>query len=123
MKECRTCGKDHDQLAAQGVHPRHPFNDGSLPSSATFGVKGPDGRRTGLPTGNGNGAPEVHVVEWPFDPVLRQALITKGVLTVDDLREAEQTILAVTAQFGGRIDNDQSQPVAGEPGLAQPGVQ
>lgn len=36
---------------------------------------------------------------FPFDPVLRQALIDKGVLTVDDLRDAEAKIVAVTGQF------------------------
>jgi hypothetical protein len=110
-KECRTCGRDHAELVAAGVSPRHPFNDGSLPSSATFGTKGPDGRRT-APSGGTEPVPEVHVVEWPFDPVLRQALITKGVVTVEDLREAEQTILAVTAQFGGRIDDKPNGAVA-----------
>jgi hypothetical protein len=111
VSKCVTCGKDHEELAAAGVNPRHPFNDGSLPSSATFGVKGPDGRRIG-PSGGKEPQPEVQVVDWPFDPVLRQALITKGVLTVEDLREAEQTILAVTAQFGGRIDDKPNGPVA-----------
>lgn len=36
---------------------------------------------------------------YPFDPVLRQALIDKGVLTPDDLRNAEAKILVVSGQF------------------------
>jgi hypothetical protein len=35
----------------------------------------------------------------PFDPVLRQALIDKGVLTPDDLRDAEAKIMVITGQF------------------------
>jgi hypothetical protein len=35
----------------------------------------------------------------PFDPVLRQALIDKGLLTVDDLRDAETKVLMVSGQF------------------------
>lgn len=34
----------------------------------------------------------------PFDPVLRQALLDKGILTVQDLRDAEEKVLAVLAQ-------------------------
>lgn len=42
---------------------------------------------------------EVKVQQWPFDPVLRQALIDKGILTPDDLRDAEAKLRAVTAQL------------------------
>lgn len=41
--------------------------------------------------------PETRPAEWPFDPVLRQALIDKGVLTPDDLMNAENKIRAVTS--------------------------
>jgi len=44
---------------------------------------------------------EVRQVTMPFDPVLRQALITKGILTPQDLRDAEEQIRAVTAQLMG----------------------
>jgi len=43
----------------------------------------------------------VAVSAWPFDPVLRQALIDKGVLTPQDLRDAEQKIRAVTSATMG----------------------
>lgn len=36
---------------------------------------------------------------WPFDPVLRQALIDKGVLTPDDLRDAERKIHEMSVVF------------------------
>jgi hypothetical protein len=42
-------------------------------------------------------------VPGPFDPVLRMALIDKGIITPDDLRTAEEkihaTTIAVTRQF------------------------
>jgi hypothetical protein len=43
--------------------------------------------------------PAVSVVRGPHDPVLRQALIDKGVLTPDDLRNAEAKIAVVTGEF------------------------
>jgi hypothetical protein len=43
------------------------------------------------------------VVRGPFDPVLRQALIDKGVLTVDDLRNAEAKILVVSGEFHAAV--------------------
>jgi hypothetical protein len=41
------------------------------------------------------------VSAWPFDPVLRQALIDKGVLVPQDLRDAEEKIRAVTSATMG----------------------
>lgn len=38
-------------------------------------------------------------MRYPFDPVLRLALINKGVITSDDLRNAELTIQATTGQM------------------------
>jgi hypothetical protein len=98
-KMCWTCGKSHEQLAREGVIPKHPFNDGSIPASETFGKRLASGDRT--PPGGGPITPMETVVEaqWPWDPVLRQALINKGVLTPDDLQKAEAQIRAVTNQF------------------------
>jgi len=72
---CRTCNRVH---GVDGYNPRHPFN-GLHPSEPA----------------------EVRPVpkRWPFDPVLRQALIDKGVLTPDDLRNAEIKITVVTGVF------------------------
>lgn len=95
-KMCWTCGKSHEQLAREGVIPRHPFNDGTMGASETFGKRLPDGSRT--PAGGEVGVAAAETT-WPFDPVLRQALIDKGVLTPEDLRDAEAKIRAVTAQF------------------------
>ena len=106
LKNCKTCGRDADWHVANT--PRHPFNDGTVPGSETFGVKLPGGGRG--PVGTPEERPELTLAaaspQWPFDPVLRQALIDKGVLTPDDLSEAERKIRAVTAQFiqGGDIN-------------------
>jgi hypothetical protein len=49
-------------------------------------------------------AAQAAVSPWPFDPVLRQALIDKGVLTPQDLRDAEDKIRAVTSATMGAPD-------------------
>lgn len=91
---CLTCGKPRTE------HPfRHPFNSGELSGMAVLGVSpGPDGRQVPATVD------EVEVVEqpWPFDPVLRQALVDKGLLTADDLRAAERKIRDMSAIFNGR---------------------
>lgn len=100
---CETCG---NPLEGHEVF-KHPFNDGSLPPSATFGKRRADGSRGPSPVSqNGSEGALGPVAEplsapWPFDPVLRQALINKGVLTPDDLRDAEAQIKAVTAAVMG----------------------
>lgn len=97
---CTTCGNSHEWH--QEYKPRHPFNDGSVPTSATFGRRTPDGgRRTGSGPQRGSEGPQ-HVdpiAVAPFDPVLRQALIDRGVVTPEDLSQAEDKIRAITAQF------------------------
>ncbi len=71
---CSVCQKPHPW--PDGTMPRHPFN----------GIQAPE-------------APSAPA--HPFDPVLRQALIDKGVLTPDDLRQAEAKINVIT----GRVLN------------------
>lgn len=91
---CTTCGQPHPW--SDGTTPKHPFNDGSLTSTEVFGKRLADGTYVNPTTPE---ALQSQVIEqaWPFDPVLRQALIDKGVLTVDDLKAAEQKIRAVTS--------------------------
>lgn len=91
---CHTCG----QTRAWHHHnqPRHAFNNGELPASDTFGKRLPDGTRV---TPSATEPVVVTESPWPFDPVLRQALINKGLLTPEDLVAAERTIRAVTATF------------------------
>lgn len=95
-EKCTTCNRSHSE---PGYAPRHPFNDGTLPVSATFGTK----TRRDQPK---DGSVEVRAVQWPFDPVLRQALIDKGILTPQDLHDAEEKIKAVTAQWHQGGSND-----------------
>lgn len=94
--ECRTCGK------TRGWHrehrPMHPFNDGQAGATAFLGNKN---RRGSTGTGdNGNDAQRgSQAAPWPFDPVLRQALMDAGLITPEMLRDAENKIRAVTSQF------------------------
>lgn len=92
--KCHTCS--NSWLWHQTTEVRHRFNDGTMGAAETFGKKLPDGGRT-PPTGTQ--PVTVEAVRWPFDPVLRQALIDKGVITPDDLTKAEATIRAVTDNF------------------------
>jgi len=41
-------------------------------------------------------SPGVGISAYPFDPVLRQALVDKGILTPQDLRDAQEKIEAIT---------------------------
>jgi hypothetical protein len=91
---CKTCG---NTIGWHSEHPqvRHVFNDGSVPFKTTFGARTPrDDRKTAQQASEATARPA-----WPFDPVLRQALIDKGVLTPEDLISAEQKILTITGQF------------------------
>lgn len=42
--------------------------------------------------------------QFPSDPVLRQALINKGILTVKDLEEAEEHIQVISAGFAASVN-------------------
>jgi hypothetical protein len=89
---CKTCGRAH----TPGYNPQHPFNNGSRSGKDVFFAAVED-------------AVAVEQTSMPFDPVLRQALIDKGVLTVEDLRNAEAKIRAVTGVFNERrtrLDDD-----------------
>jgi hypothetical protein len=47
--------------------------------------------------------PQLKQSSMPFDPVLRQALVDKGVLTVEDLRAAEEKIRAISGMFNQEV--------------------
>ena len=91
--QCKTCG--NTRIWHENNDTRHTFNDGSVPFKTTFGVRN---RRTDGKSPE-DGSEPVSRPAWPFDPVLRQALIDKGVLTPQDLKDAEEKILFVTGQF------------------------
>lgn len=95
LDRCRACS--HTRLWHDNNTPRHPFDDGTG-STAFLGAK--DRLRDERGGDNGNGAPRgAQAAQWPFDPILRQALIDKGILTPEDLRAAEEKIRAVTSSF------------------------
>lgn len=52
-----------------------------------------------VPEERSENAPGVEMLQIPFDPVLRQALIMKGILTVEDLHNAEEMIRVTTQMF------------------------
>lgn len=93
---CHTCG--NSRAWHQHHETQHVFNDGSVSHQATFGRRRADGSREPLQTSQ-QPAETAGEQRWPFDPVLRQALINKEVITPEDLRSAEEQIRAVTAVF------------------------
>lgn len=102
LDRCHTC--QHTRLWHDNNKPIHPFNNGE--TGATAFLKRKDQR----------GAPEVTQIAqrgMPFDPVLRQTLINKGVISVDDLRAAEEQIRAVTVQFLGGANGQSTEEVRG----------
>lgn len=94
---CKTCG--NTWAWHMNNQTQHPFNDGTIPTSQTFGKRLPDGTRSAPGTASQGETTAVSEAPWPFDPVLRQALIDKGVLVPEDLTAAEAKIRAVTNQF------------------------
>lgn len=88
-RDCQTCGRpevDH----ANSIHPYAP--PGTTPARNVFA--------------KGRGEPSS--VKMPFDPVLRQALLDKGILTPQDIKDAEKKIDAIVQ--GGAGDGDGPQP-------------
>jgi hypothetical protein len=93
--ECEVCGKPHPW--PDGTTPKHPFN-GVSDSKAWLGNRNRADAGKSASRGS-DGAVRVATDGWPFDPVLRQALIDKGVLTPDDLRAAETKIQEMSVIF------------------------
>jgi hypothetical protein len=101
--ECQTCKQSYRWHLDN--KPVHPFNTGAAGVRTLFQKRGDrDPQRGGKTPQDSSQTPEP--TAWPFDPVLRQALIDKGVLTPDDLANAKAKIEAVTAQMmtGGRLN-------------------
>jgi hypothetical protein len=101
---CETCKNPklwHDSQPEGAI--RHPFNPGNLPASATFGKRDQRGKDPRAGTVQAQPAS----VPFPFDPVLRMALIRKGVITPDDLRDAELAIQATTGQMIAEAERGQ----------------
>lgn len=82
---CTMCGKTLGNH--QGM--RHPYSPEGVEWGMSVQV---NDKPTELPAG-------MRAISSPFDPILRQALIDKGVITPDDLLNAEAKIKAVTNDF------------------------
>lgn len=76
---CPTCGQTREWHEAN--NPRHSFG----------GKLGQTPMR-----------PQVKAAPWPFDPVLRQALVDKGIITPEDLTAAEAKIRAISGMVSGQ---------------------
>jgi hypothetical protein len=90
---CEACNRVH---GVDGYNPRHQFR----PAGTSLG---PLNKPAQTPSGYDEARQSVVEQGFPFDPVLRQALIDKGVLTPDDLRNAEAKIMVTTGQFQSAI--------------------
>jgi hypothetical protein len=94
---CTMCGTSRDNHAGR----RHTFTPvGTRVDTAQFGPNRAERAREGDDT------PRRHQTAWGTsqappamgDPVLRQALVDKGILTPDDLMAAAEKISAITGQ-------------------------
>lgn len=93
---CQVCHRPEE-----GHNARHPFiGPGDALNSEFFAKKENDSLIS--PSGNMSG-PVVQSSHMPIDPVLRTALINKGILTMQDLEEADAFIRAV----GGALNGNQ----------------
>lgn len=92
---CQTC--DNSRAWHEANKPMHPFNDGQAGATAFLGRR--DQRREPGPQRGSEAARLSQRAAYPIDPVLRQALVDKGVLTPQDLKDAEDKIQAITGLF------------------------
>lgn len=88
---CATCG---NTLAWHNENsPIHPFNTGQAGAQAFLGPRR-DRDHQSRPKTSQDGAQTPPTVVWPTDPVLRVALMNAGVITADNLRDAENQLRA-----------------------------
>jgi hypothetical protein len=73
-KTCRMCGQS--QQWHLDMNPRHPFTPRDGASSPTLTVM--------------DDSPVIRQMDTPFDPVLRLALVNAGVITAEQLSQAEK---------------------------------
>lgn len=123
---CEICARPfsptHD-ANAPGFTSRHTFAPaGSRVDVSQFGPKRSERDDRGRDRGARHpGA--YSASQQPFDPVLRKALIDKGVITVEDLdnasREIQAFTQAVTGGYDARTGTRTIRPDAPEPGVHQ----
>lgn len=102
---CSLCSVPRDAHGGR----RHPFTSpGTEPSTSWLGP------RKGQVVPNLPGVQVSHAPQAPFDPILRQALIDKGVLTPEDLTAAEKKVYAVSQGLWGGEQSDATRSEEGK---------
>lgn len=105
---CEICLTPNNAAHASRAHVFTPY--GSRVDTSQFGPKRSERRDQGTVEGERRGTPYNvpqtgnHGGSVPFDPVLRKALIDKGIITVEDLTRASQEIQAFTQAVTGGYD-------------------
>lgn len=98
--ECTICNGPHNPAAHHTLTPL-----GTRVDTSQFGPKrsrgDAEGRDRGARHWNAQGAAQRPQSGLPFDPVLRKALIDKGIITVEDLDRASHEIQAFTQAVTG----------------------
>jgi len=92
---CHTCKNTY--AWHQETKPMHPFNDGEAGAAWFLGERDQRDRK-----GAQRGSEAVRMAQraaFPMDPVLRQALVDAGVITPQQLRDAEEKIQSITGMF------------------------
>ena len=95
---CKTC--NHTEQWHKDNKPIHPFNTGQAGAKAFLNPGRDRDPRSGV-NGPQRGSQAAPTVVWPTDPVLRVALISAGVITADNLRDAEAMLKASMGLEGG----------------------
>lgn len=99
MSDAIVCSVCH--RPEEGHNARHPFiRPGEALNGEFFGKK--ENEYLISPSDN-TSRPVMQTSSLPFDPVLRTALLKKGVLTVEELEEADAFIRVV----GGALNGNQ----------------
>lgn len=99
-RKCRTCGQTwawHEEHK-----PRHKFVDAD--SDLPDGL-GPKAQKKGE-------KPAVIQKGWPSDPVLRIALVRKGILSMADIEAAEAELREAAGRGGGVVLYKRGDPAA-----------
>lgn len=94
---CSVCGRQKDWHDANDTVHAFTTREGGSAFGPSRERRTSDEKR---PSAVPDDAPAV--MRWPFDPVLRQALVDKGILTVEDLEAAEQKIRTASMVMGGQ---------------------
>ncbi len=101
MPTCVVCGRTENDHTSNDV--RHVFTpEGVRVDTSQFGPKRSERAGRGDDTRRHNPITYGASQDVPFDPVLRQALVNKGIITFEDLDEASKQIQMFTQAITGR---------------------